>query len=685
MTVSESAHCVDVRRSNTSSCARLLDSLGECVLGACNCAELHRVVGHSAAGNLGVLFSAALLRGGSLLQNEGNGALSQNESGLIQGIRLALSQQTELSVKLCVNVGVFVSTACDHDVLSAVVQYVRSVADTLESCLNAVGYSYVIALDSCENAEISASRIVYGVREGECTAVCGAALYYSLLESHDLGHRAVGSTDNYADLVLVALVDCDLAVSQRAHAAYQLNLAESVELAVERHLDTVLLVVVGGDGGADSLALFLCIADYLADTGDVDLLVICVVGHIMLLLREHDGSIVAAERKGVGNREIHRLLVLGVRYEVDIPCLLLKHRQILIGITDGRRNCVLADCLYGQDCLNGASRAQAVSGHGLCGAYGKVLVLVEQCVQGKELRLVVLGSARAVRVDVVNVGELQTGSLDSTADSAHLTLSVGTGSGDVMRVGAYAGAEYLTVDLRAACNSMLVALNDEDTSALAEGDAVAVVERGAGILGQRVERVESCESQRREAVGTTGNKRVSLAGTDKVAGVGKAHGTSRARINDIRGGSVESEVLCNVVRDSSRRHSEDIGSLCGAGLELVGVVLVDARSTADAVTDDNANTVGILCGHGISGVCESLAGCLDAQQRAAVVVLAGKLLGAFSDLSALVSIAALGAECLYVMNTGDAVCCGAPALVGAIAQGADESQTGDNASVLVIH
>ena len=49
------------------------------------------------------------------------------------------------------------------------------------------------------------------------------------------------------------------------------------------------------------------------------------------------------------------------------------------------------------------------------------------------------------------------------------------------------------------------------------------------------------------------------------------------------------------------------------------------------------------------------------------------------------SIAALGAECLYVMNTCHAVYCGAPALVGAIAQGADESQTGDNASVLVIH
>lgn len=78
--------------------------------------------------------------------------------------------------------------------------------------------------------------------------------------------------------ILVALVDGDIAVGERSHAAYELDLAEAVELAVERHLYAVLLVVVGGDGSADTLAFFLCAADYLADTGDVELLAICIVG-----------------------------------------------------------------------------------------------------------------------------------------------------------------------------------------------------------------------------------------------------------------------------------------------------------------------------------------------------------------------------------------------------------------------
>ena len=84
----------------------------------------------------------------------------------------------------------------------------------------------------------------------------------------------------------------------------------------------MLLVVVGGDGSADTLAFFPCAADYLADAGDIELLGVCVVGDLVGLLSKYDACVVAAERKGVGNRVVNGFLALGVRNEIYIPCLL---------------------------------------------------------------------------------------------------------------------------------------------------------------------------------------------------------------------------------------------------------------------------------------------------------------------------------------------------------------------------
>ena len=384
----------------------------------------------------------------------------------------------------------------------------------------------------------------------------------------------------------------------------------------------MLLVVVGGDGSADTLAFFLCAADYLADTGDVELLAICIVGNFVRLLSKYDACVVAAERKGVGNRVVNGLLALGVRNEIYIPCLFLQHCKVLVGVADCRRYNVLAYGLDGQHCFDGACRAQAVTCHGLGGAYGKVLVLVKQGVQRQELSLVVLCGSGSVGVDVVDVGELQTGGLHRASDGAHLSLSVGAGSGDVVRVRAYTGAEYLAVDLSAACLCVLVALYDKYACALAQGDAVAVVERGACVSRESVQRVESRERQRRKAVGAARNECVSLTCADKVGGIGKAHRARSAGVYDVGGRAVQPEVLRNVVCDGSSRHSEDIGRLCGAGLEFVGVVLVNACGAADAVADDNAYAVGIIRSHGVACVRKSLARRLYAQQGAAVVVLA---------------------------------------------------------------
>ena len=148
-----------------------------------------------------------------------------------------------------------------------------------------------------------------------------------------------------------------------------------------------------------------------------------------------------------------------------------------------------------------------------------MVVSVENGVQREEFSLVVFRGTGTVRVDIIDIRGSKPRFFDSPVNRKHLPLSVGTGSGDMVRVRAYARAENFAVNLGTARLCVLIALDNQHTRALTERDTVAVVERRARVLVKRVKRVKSRKSKRGKAVRAARRKSVRLTRANEVASV----------------------------------------------------------------------------------------------------------------------------------------------------------------------
>ncbi len=100
-----------------------------------------------------------------------------------------------------------------------------------------------------------------------------------------------------------------------------------------------------------------------------------------------------------------------------------------------------------------------------------MVVPVKESMQRQKLRFVVLCRARAVCVDVVDIVRGKSRIHDSAADSQHLPLALGVGSGYVVSVGGNSAAQYFAVYFSAASLCVLVALDYQNAGALAERDS----------------------------------------------------------------------------------------------------------------------------------------------------------------------------------------------------------------------
>ena len=143
-------------------------------------------------------------------------------------------------------------------------------------------------------------------------------------------------------------------------------------------------------------------------------------------------------------------------------------------------------------------------------------------------------------------------------------------------------------------------------------------------------------------------------------------------------------MLRNVVSDSRSGHFEDILGFAAAVFHLVGVVRVNASRAANAVSDDNADSVGIFA-NVVTRVGKRLARRLNAEKRRAVIVLVGKLLRGKMRLRAEICIAPVSAERFYLFDTRNSVHSAVPALGNVVAERAAKSKTrNDNASFVNI-
>ncbi len=463
-----------------------------------------------------------------------------------------------------------------------------------------------------------------------------------------------------------------------------------IELAIERHFQPLRGVILRPDGGAplrilkrQSRAARLHIAGASvadgrdnAHAGDNDAAALGHGGNVARVAAEHQTRVVAAEGKGVIHHRAQRLLLRLVRAEVESTRLLRKRRQILLAEADGRRHNALGQRLDGKNRFHRARRAETMPGQRLGGADAQPLVLaVKDGVQRQEFRLVVFRRAGAVSVDIVNVRRAQTRMRDRVTNGADLSLAVGTRCGDVVRVAADTRAEHLAVDVCAARHRVLIRLDDHDARALAQRDAVRVVERRAGVLVQRVQRQKARIGHRRKRVRAARHHHVRTSGTDEVGGIGDADRARRARIRHIGDDAARATQPRHVVGDRGDGHFQNVGAVL-----TVLIIILDAATAADATAHNDADAA-VPAEIRQRCVRERLARRLEAERGAAVEG------GVFAKPLHLRRIVGVAVGRIHRFRVVDAAAGGEdalPALLHIITDGADDAETGDNAAILVV-
>ena len=209
---------------------------------------------------------------------------------------------------------------------------------------------------------MSAGGIVDRIGEAESASGRRTLLTDGLLKRGNLRHRAVGRPDHTADHGRRLRVDAKAGVPDRIDAAENLHLAEAVELAVKAQLHI---------SGRKALRRQLHrVAGQLAETCHGDALLLR-RSRLVLLFAEHDAGVCPAEGEGVGHHVFQRFFSAGIDHTVQRTGFFRKGRQILRPIARGGKDGVFRQRLDAQDSLNRARGAQAVAGHGLCGADGR--------------------------------------------------------------------------------------------------------------------------------------------------------------------------------------------------------------------------------------------------------------------------------------------------------------------------
>ena len=326
------------------------------------------------------------------------------------------------------------------------------------------------------------------MRKAEGAARSRALFADGLLERRDLGHGAVRRADRAADAGGVVRIDGKARIAQGVHAAEDLHLAEAVELAVEAELHIARAEILRRQLALNARRA-VRLGQQLADARHADAALAGLLRRVRLF-RENDAGVRAAECERVRHDVLQLALAGDVHNAVEVPGLFGQRGQILRGIARRRKNRVLRQCLDAEDGFDRARRAEAVARHGLRRADGRSRAL-EEGVQRQELRRVVLGRAGAVGIDVADVARFRSGVDHGAVQRGHLPLALRLRCSDVEGIRADAPARHLAVDLCAAADGVLILLHDQNTGALAEGDAVAVVQRRAGAGRERMQRIEA--------------------------------------------------------------------------------------------------------------------------------------------------------------------------------------------------
>mmetsp|Transcript_4614 Transcript_4614/g.9685 ORF Transcript_4614/g.9685 Transcript_4614/m.9685 type:complete len:447 (+) Transcript_4614:137-1477(+) len=202
---------------------------------------------------------------------------------------------------------------------------------------------------------------------------------------------------------------------------------------------------------------------------------------LLLELFEQYHSIVPTEAEVAAHRAVDVHLPLLIRYVVQIA---LGIRSLVV---DCRRHNAVLYRPRGDHRLEASRGAQGVARDALRARHAEPIalrVVAQHRLQPHRLELVVVRRARAVGVDVVDVGLVHAGLLDGHLHRGREASSLRCRGRYVVRVARGAVPDHLAVDRRAAREGAVERLEDDDAGSLTHDEASPVgIERPTPCLG----------------------------------------------------------------------------------------------------------------------------------------------------------------------------------------------------------
>ncbi|MCY1172102.1 hypothetical protein D9M73_122310 [compost metagenome] len=254
----------------------------------------------------------------------------------------------------------------------------------------------------------------------------------------------------------------------------------------------------------------------------------------------------------------------------------------------------------------------------------RVDIAAEQAAHRVQFQLVAERGRGAVRVDVIDVGQVEARLFHRHLHRAERARAFGVRRGDVISIARQAIADHLGIDFRAARLGVFIFLEADHACALAHDEAVAILVIGAaGAFGRRVEARrqrarlgEAGNAERADrALGAARQHHIGIVHRDHPRGVADRMRAGRASGDDGMVGAHQTVFDLHLAGDQVDQATmhEMRGDAARAAFVQHDRFAGDARQAANARSDRAARAELLFLGHvEQAGIFQRLSGGIDA-------------------------------------------------------------------------
>ena len=218
-----------------------------------------------------------------------------------------------------------------------------------------------------------------------------------------------------------------------------------------------------------------------------------------------------------------------------------------MGCFDLRRDATGLEREQGENGLECSGGTERMADRGFRGDEARLGVFYKNPRERRRLGAVIERRSRAVGIDVADIGWLQLGLLQRSADAQLKGRAGRVGLGDVVRVGRVAVADDAALGLRSARGGVCGAFDHQKGGPLAEHETAAVyIEWTDVVRRERLKAIEAAENQFTERLEPSRQHDVSESRTHEIGGVADGIRPARAGIRDNHRGTGEAETLLEI-------------------------------------------------------------------------------------------------------------------------------------------